>query len=210
MQNAAVREHDQALRPPAHLDRAHPLCPLVHRLDDLASELVGRHGVDQGLGVRPGKDDATLGPNGVAARTEGSIGAMNGAYERGLVFDGKSEIPYIDWRNYLDESLNMHNARQSFAARLRMREHDGDSSNQAIWFTDGRPAALFDQTPMALGVMDQWLANIRAHPELGVAGNKPADAVDSCFATNGSLIYRGADAWNGIIDSASPGPCTQA
>jgi len=150
-----------------------------------------------------------VGPNGVAARTEGSIGAMNGAYEKGLVFDGKSEIPYIDWRNYLDESLNMHNARQSFAARLRMREHDGDSSNQAIWFTDGRPAALFDQTPMALGVMDQWLANIRAHPELGVAGNKPADAVDSCFATNGSLIYRGADAWNGIIDSASPGPCTQ-
>ena len=150
-----------------------------------------------------------VGPNGVAARTEGSIVAMNGAYEKGLVFDGKSEIPYIDWRNYLDESLNMHNARQSFAARLRMREHDGDSSNQVIWFTDGRPAALFDQTPMALGVMDEWLANISAHPELGVAGNKPALAVDSCFATNGSLIYRGADAWNGIIDPASPGPCTQ-
>jgi hypothetical protein len=153
-----------------------------------------------------------VGANGVAARTEGSIAAMNGAYEQGLVFDGKSEIPYIDWRNYLDESLNMHNARQSFAARARMREHDGDSSNQVIWFTDGRPpgAALFDQTPMALAAMDQWLANIRAHPELGVAGNKPADAVDSCFATNGSLIYRGGDAWNGIIDSSPPGPCTQA
>lgn len=150
-----------------------------------------------------------VGANGVAARTEGSIAAMNGAYEKGLVFDGKSNIPYIDWRNYLDESLNMHNARQSFAARLRMREHDGDSSNQVIWFTDGRPAALFDQTPMALGVMDQWLANMRAHPELGVDGNKPADAVDSCFATNGSLIYRGGDAWNGIIDSLPAGPCTQ-
>ncbi|MFL5936280.1 MAG: DUF6351 family protein [Gaiellaceae bacterium] len=150
-----------------------------------------------------------VGANGVAARTAGSIAAMNGAYEQGLVFDGKSEIPYIDWRNYLDESLNMHNARQSFAARLRMRQHDGDSSNQVIWFTDGRPAALFDQTPMALRVMDEWLANISAHPELGVAGNKPALAVDSCFATNGSLIFRGADAWNGIIDAAAPGPCTQ-
>jgi hypothetical protein len=62
---------------------------------------------------------------------------------------------------------------------------------------------------MALGVMDQWLASIRTHPELGVAGNKPADAVDSCFATNGSLIFRGANAWNGILDSASAGPCTQ-
>jgi hypothetical protein len=62
---------------------------------------------------------------------------------------------------------------------------------------------------MALEVMDQWLESIEAHPELGVAGNKPANAVDSCFATNGSLIYRGADAWNGILDAAAPGACTQ-
>jgi len=46
-------------------------------------------------------------------------------------------------------------------------------------------------------------------PEAGVAGNKPADAVDGCFATNGSLIYQGSDAWNGILDSSPAGPCTQ-
>jgi hypothetical protein len=90
-----------------------------------------------------------------------------------------------------------------------MLEHDGDASNQVIWFTDARPARSFDQTPMALAVMDQWLANLHVHPELGVAGNKPADAVDSCFATNGALIARGARVWNGIIDSAAPGACTQ-
>ena len=116
---------------------------------------------------------------------------MNGAYESGLVFDGGIDIPIIDWRHYLDAELNMHNARQSFASRERMLEHDGDASNQVIWFTDARPARSFDQTPMALAVMDQWLANLHAHPELGVAGNKPADAVDSCFATNGTLIARG-------------------
>jgi hypothetical protein len=149
------------------------------------------------------------GPNGVAPRTKGSVKAMRAAYRSGLVFDGGIDIPIIDWRHYLDAELDMHNARQSFAARLRMLEHDGDASNQVIWYTDARPARAFDQTPMALAVMDQWLANIKAHPELGVAGNKPPEAVDSCFATNGTLIHQGTDSWNGIIDSAPAGPCTQ-
>jgi hypothetical protein len=140
-----------------------------------------------------------VGANGVAARTAGSIDAMRAAYQSGLVFDGKIDIPVIDWRHYLDAELDMHNARQSFASRARLLEHDGDASNQVIWFTDARPARSFDQTPMALDVMDRWL----------LSGVKPAEAVDSCFATNGSLIYRGADAWNGIIDSAPAGPCTQ-
>ena len=150
-----------------------------------------------------------VGPTGVAARTVGSVEAMQAAYRSGLVFDGRIDIPVIDWRHYLDGELDMHNARQSFAARSRMLTRTGDASNQVIWFTDARPARAFDQTPMALAVMDQWLGNLRAHPELGVAASKPADATDSCFATDGALIHRGADAWNGILDSAAPGPCTQ-
>ena len=140
-----------------------------------------------------------IGANGVAARSEGSIEAMHAAYRSGLVFDGKINIPIIDWRHYLDAELNMHNARQSFAARARMLEHDGDASNQVIWFTDARPARASDQTPMALAVMNQWLTT----------GVKPPDAVDRCFATSGAPIYAGADAWNGIIDANAPGPCTQ-
>jgi hypothetical protein len=91
-----------------------------------------------------------------------------------------------------------------------MLNHDGDASNQVIWFTDARPARAFDQTPTAFAVIDEWLANIRANPAGGGAGNKPAAAVDSCFATNGSLIHAGANAWAGILDGAAPGPCTQA
>jgi Tannase-like family of unknown function (DUF6351) len=147
-----------------------------------------------------------LAPDGIAPRSEGSIEAMRAAYRSGLVFDGKIDIPIIDWRHYLDGELNMHNARQSFAARARMREH-GDASNQVIWFTDARPARAFDQTPMALAVMDQWLGNIRAHSALSVAANKPPEAVDRCFATNGTAIYAGTDAWNGILDSRPLGPC---
>ena len=145
-----------------------------------------------------------------APRREGNIAAINAAYRSGMVFRGKIEIPIIDWRNYLEESLNMHNSHQSFAARQRMLNYDGDASNQVIWSTDGRPSAQFDQTPMALQVMEQWMRNIAAHPELGVAGNKPPDAVDSCFHTDGSLLAKGPDVWNGILDSKPAGACTQA
>ncbi|MEV4319087.1 DUF6351 family protein [Actinocrispum sp. NPDC049592] len=150
------------------------------------------------------------GPSGVAPRTAGSVDAMRAAYRSGMVFDGRIDIPILDWRHYLDGELDMHNARQSFASRQRILDrHGNNAANQVIWFTDARPARAFDQTPMALAVMDQWLENLRAHPWRGVAGNKPADAVDSCFATDGSLLYRGADAWRGILDSAPAGPCTQ-
>jgi hypothetical protein len=147
--------------------------------------------------------------NGVRPRTEGSVEAMRAAYRSGLVFDGRIDIPVIDWRHYLDAELDMHNARQSFASRQRMIDRTGTAANQVVWFTDARPARAFDQTPMALAVMDAWLGNLRAHPSRGVAGNKPAEAVDSCFATDGTLVYRGRDAWRGILDNGTAGPCTQ-
>ncbi len=147
--------------------------------------------------------------DGVRPRTEGSVDAMKAAYRSGLVFDGKIDIPVIDWRHYLDAELDMHNARQSFASRQRMLDAKGHAANQVVWFTDARPARAFDQTPMALAVMDEWMANLRAHPSRGVVANKPAAAVDSCFATDGTLLYRGKDAWRGIIDRAPAGPCTQ-
>jgi len=149
------------------------------------------------------------GADGVVPRTEGSVAAMHAAYRSGLVFDGRIDIPVIDWRHYLDGELNMHNARQSFASRQRMVEGQGSAANQVVWFTDARPARAFDQTPMALGVMDEWLGNLRAHPSRGVVANKPAAAVDSCFATDGTLTYRGRDAWRGILDRGPAGPCTQ-
>jgi hypothetical protein len=90
-----------------------------------------------------------------------------------------------------------------------MLDHDGDASNQLIWFTDGRPQTIFDQTPQALAVIDDWMANIRRHPERSVARNKPTGAVDACFTTTGELIARGPHVWDGILDHRSPGPCTR-
>ena len=95
-----------------------------------------------------------------------------------MVFRGKLDIPVIDWRHYLEHRLDMHHTHQSFATRQRLLNYDGRASNQIIW-VDARPGTpQFDQTPQAFLVLDQWLENIKAHPERSVTKNKPADAVD--------------------------------
>ena len=40
--------------------------------------------------------------------------------------------------------------------------------------------------------------------------SKPAAAVDSCFFGDGTLLYAGADAWDGVLNNVPPGPCTKA
>ena len=142
-----------------------------------------------------------------AARRTGDAQAMRAAYESGLVFRGDIDIPTIDWRHYLERELDMHNSHQSFAARKRMLGHDGDASNQVIWFTDA--PRVFDQTPQAFAVIDEWMANIRAHPERSVAENKPAGAVDACFTSTGAPIASGDGVWSGILDGGPKGPCAQ-
>jgi hypothetical protein len=145
-----------------------------------------------------------------APRRAGDLEAIRAAYRSGLQFQGDIDIPVIDWRHYLEDELDMHHSHQSFAARQRMLNADGDASNQVIWFTDARPERAFDQTPMAFDVIDEWMANIAAHPERSVAGNKPDRAVDSCFATDGDLIASGGDVWNGVLDDAPDGACTES
>jgi hypothetical protein len=153
-----------------------------------------------------------LSPDGGATpapRTTGDRRAIAASLRSGLTFTGRIDIPIIDWRHYLEEELDMHNAHQSFASRRRMLDADGRAGNQVIWFTVARPAAAFDQTPEALAVIDAWMANIRARPARGVVRNKPALAVDRCFDTAGNQIAAGPHVWSGILDDRPAGPCTQ-
>jgi hypothetical protein len=144
-----------------------------------------------------------------APRTEGDLEAMQAAYESGLVFMGNVDIPIIDWRHYLEDFLDMHNSHQSFAARQRIRDAKGNSDNHVIWFTDVGPAGPeFDQTPEALEVIDEWMTNILSNPAGGVAGNKPLRAVDRCFDADGTEFAAGDDVWDGILDTDTPGACT--
>lgn len=163
-----------------------------------------------------------LSPDGVtpAPRTEADIEAINAAYTSGLVFDGELNMPVIDWRHYLEEVLDMHNSHQSFSARQRIINRMGDAGNQVIWFTDTRPTDLSDptepepreeynQTWMALEVLHDWITNIQQNPDRSIADNRPAEAVDACFNTDGSLIDAGDGVWNGILDNGPAGTCTQ-
>ena len=149
----------------------------------------------------------TLNKLGVAPRTEGDIGAMNAAYESGMVFIGEIDIPVIDFRHYLDPVLNMHHAQQSFATRQRMIDGRGHADNQLIWFAE----PYYDMTRQAFAVLDEWLYNIKhkAHGK-GVVANKPAAAVDLCVDVDGNIIGAGPDAWDGILNDGLPGRCTDA
>jgi len=147
--------------------------------------------------------------NHPAPRVEGDLLAMQAAYESGLVFMGDLDIPVIDWRHYLEGQLDMHNSHQSFASRGRLQAYDGNSDNQVIWFTDVGAGPEFDQTPEAFLVMDEWMMNILANPDAGVAGNKPARAVDRCFDAAGNEIAAGDGVWAGILDDEPLGECAE-
>ncbi|MDZ7676067.1 MAG: DUF6351 family protein [Acidimicrobiales bacterium] len=144
-----------------------------------------------------------------APRRTGDPAAIDAAHQSGMVFSGDVDIPIIDWRHYLENELDMHHSHESFGARQRILDARGSADNHVVWFTDARPAVAFDQTPMAFEVIDQWMANIEAHPERSVGANRPATAVDSCFATDGSLIASGEEVWNGILDEGPAGTCTE-
>ena len=152
-----------------------------------------------------------LSPDGGVTRRRGAARRSRRStppIESGMRFDGDIDIPVIDWRHYLEDQLDMHHSHQSFATRARLsRRHD--DANQVIWFTDARPAIAFDQTPEAFEVIDEWIANIKANPKKGVAGNKPPRAVDRCFDTLGQQIAAGDGVWDGILDANPPGACTQ-
>jgi hypothetical protein len=145
-----------------------------------------------------------------APRRHGDLDAIAAAYDVGMRFDGDIDIPVIDWRHYLEHQLDMHHSHQSFATRQRMQLARGNADSQVIWFTDARPIGpVFDQTPEAFEVIDEWMLSLLAHPERGVAGNRPPRAVDRCFDALGSEIAAGDHVWDGVLDSNPPGPCTQ-
>lgn len=141
-------------------------------------------------------------PDGVPApRRAGSIDAMRKAYTSGHVFTGaRLGIPMIDLRPYLEPELNMHNARQSFAVRARLRDaNPAELKNQVVWFTQTDPD-LGPAVMKAVDVMDRYLSGKTA----------PAEFVDGCFGAQGAVLAAGPGVWDGILDGKAPGACTRA
>jgi hypothetical protein len=156
------------------------------------------------------RNSTAPGGDAPAPRRQADPGAIAAAFDSGMVNRGAVEIPLVDVRHYLEDELDMHNSHQSFAARQRLLNHDGDASNQVIWFVDRNPDGDdFDNSMAAFAVIDQWMANIAANPDLSVGENRPAGAVDSCFDSAGELIASGDEVWNGILDDGPAGTCTE-
>jgi hypothetical protein len=147
-----------------------------------------------------------------AQRAEADPEAIAGAFESGLVFTGDLpvEIPIVDIRADLEHELDMHNVKQSFIARQRLLDGQGHADNHIIWFSgdDEGPRGSI-KNELAFEVVDEWMANIREHPERSVAENAPDRAVDSCFDNDGDLIAAGTDVWAGILDVDPDGACTE-
>ncbi len=145
-----------------------------------------------------------------APRKRADPGAIRAAFDSGMVQRGEAEIPFIDLRHYLEDELDMHNTIQSFVTRQRLLNHDGDASNQVIWFIDRNPnGSDYDNTMQAFAVLDEWVANIHANPDSPVGANRPAAAVDSCFDSDGELIASGETVWDGILNDRPAGSCTE-
>lgn len=138
-----------------------------------------------------------------ARRSTGSLQAMQAAYRSGHVFVGYADVPILDVRHYLENDLDMHHTTASFSARTRLLQGQGYADNQAIWIADKHYNPIND----ALEVMDQWMANLRRHPERSVAANKPAAAQDKCLDRNGKVIAQGPHVWDGDWNGRPTGAC---
>ncbi len=138
-----------------------------------------------------------------AKRVQGSMDAMAGAYRSGHVFIGYAEVPIIDVRHYLENDLDMHHLTASFSTRLRLEAGQGYSDNQVIWVTDKK----FDARPLAFAMADEWMRQIRQHPERSVAENKPQVLSDSCFDGEGKVIAQGKQVWDGDWNQRADGAC---
>jgi len=149
-----------------------------------------------------------LSPNGgitPAARTEGDLKAIEAAYRSGNVFIGRINIPIIDLRHYLEDELDMHHISASFSTRMRMIREQGHADNQLIWMTRKPHMPMAE----AFNLIERWMSNLLNNPAAGVVGNKPGEATDKCFDSEGQLIAEGAKVWDGPWNHQLAGACTQ-
>ena len=138
-----------------------------------------------------------------AIRNSGNLDAIQGAYRSGHVFIGKTDIPILDLRHYLDHKLDKHHATASFAARQRLINGQGHAKNQLIWIS----AKQYNPTSEALALMDRWMLNILSNPSSPAYANKPEDALDACFGPEGDIIAQGAGVWDGKWNNKPQGEC---
>lgn len=134
--------------------------------------------------------------NYVAARSQANEAAIQRAYQSGIHLGGGgglASIPVFDYGNYSDDSSDYHLQWYHFATRERMVKANGDASNFVFWRGHGaRSADLIVPPAQPWGVFEQWMTAVKTDAAPGTAKekvvrNKPAAAVDGCYAKDAAF-----------------------
>jgi hypothetical protein len=128
--------------------------------------------------------------NYVASRVAGDVGAIERMQLSGVTFGGSggmSEVPVFDISGIYNDDGGYHYQWYHFAARERLREVNGNTANHVMW--RGNPVP-FDT---AWAAFAQWVDAVQADgsdapQRVKVARNKPAQAVDGCWASSTKFI----------------------
>ncbi len=142
----------------------------------------------------------------IAPRAKAELSAVQAAYRAGLVFDGQWNKPAISLLIYLEEQLDIHDARQSFIFRERMQQAGSNLSDFSIWGLTPSGNDVADEKQLAVmavkavAELDNWLTS----------GSKPTTAEDACWDGQYQKIAQGdGDVWNSPLSgSAVSGACT--
>ena len=134
--------------------------------------------------------------NYVAARTQADAAALRRAYQSGIHLGGGgglASIPIFDYGNYSDDSSDYHLQWYHFATRERLIAANGDAANLVFWRGQG-PRSLDPIVPprQPWGVFERWMTAVKNDTGPGTAKdkvlrNKPAEALDGCYAKDGAF-----------------------
>ena len=128
----------------------------------------------------------------VAPRRRADAGAVAAAFHGGQVYLGRTNLPTLDVRHYLDPWLDMHHSFASLSVRARMQATNNPADQHVIWMAE-QGDVFIDR---AIEVMRAWLD-----------GERPDLAVDACFDAQGNVIAHGAGVRDGAWNQRPVGAC---
>jgi hypothetical protein len=137
----------------------------------------------------------------VSRRTPIDAPAVRTAYSTGRISDGRGgllDVPILDLRPWDDVNpADPHISRMSLILRGRLDQAaGGHAGNYAYWVAPPQNSAatlqpFLDVEKLAMDTMGRWLDAIAADTSARtarqkVAANRPADAADACFTSDGA------------------------
>ena len=147
----------------------------------------------------------------MASRSVGARGAIRRAYQSGLQFVGSGGlalIPLVDITGIYNDDAGYHYQWFHFATRDRMVQGNRDADNHVMW----RGNVPY---PSAWNMFIAWVEAVssdssRASTHDKVVRNKPANAVDGCWATESEFIAEpqtfGSEPTRGATRCSRPTP----